>query len=73
MACALAIPVLDRRSQGPARWLRGIALPAAVLLFCLWAASQSGQVEWLTFAAFFVGGALLYLLSRAATARAANV
>lgn len=62
--CALAIPVLDRRAAGPPRLLRGFALPAAVILFCLWAASQSGQGEWLTFAAFFGVGTILFIIGR---------
>lgn len=62
--CAAAIPALDRREDGPPRWLRGILLPVAVILFCLWAASQSGQGEWLTFLAFLIAGALLFALAR---------
>ena len=62
--CALAIPVLDRRAEGPARPLRGILLPAAVVLFCLWAASQSGTSEWLTFGAFLLVGTILFALAR---------
>ena len=65
--CALAIPVLDRRSMAPFRWARGIALPTLVVAFCLWAAVQSGSDEWLTFAAFLGTGALLYVIARAAT------
>lgn len=62
--CALAIPVLDRRGARGLRLLRGKLLPAAVVVFCLWAASQSGAQEWLTFAAFILAGAILYALAR---------
>ena len=61
---ALAIPALDRRAGAGPRWIRGILLPAAATLFCLWAASQSGSDEWLTFAGFFAAGAMLYGLAR---------
>ena len=64
--CAAAIPVLDRRDGGPRRWLRGILLPAAVLLFCAWAASQSGTNEWLTFVGFVVTGTILFAIARRA-------
>ncbi len=64
--CALAIPVLDRRAQAPDRPLRGMLLPAAVVLFCLWAASQSGLSEWLTFAAFLLAGTVLFAIARKA-------
>jgi amino acid transporter len=67
--CALAIPVLDRRAQTPVRLLRGILLPAAVILFCLWAASQSGMNEWLTFFGFLLAGAILFALARMAARR----
>ncbi|MEO6434129.1 MAG: APC family permease [Sphingomicrobium sp.] len=62
--CMVAIPVLDRREGKAFRPLRGALLPAAALTFCLWAASQSGQGEWLTFAAFLSAGALLYGIAR---------
>jgi len=62
-ACALAIPVLDRRADAPVRWGRGIALPAAVMIFCLWAATQSGSGEWLTFLAFLAAGAILFAIA----------
>jgi amino acid transporter len=63
-SCALAIPVLDRRADLPLRALHGIALPAAVVIFCLWAASQSGLNEWLTFLAFLLAGAILFAIAR---------
>ena len=62
--CAAAIPVLDGRDERSRRWLRGILLPAAVLIFCFWAASQSGANEWLTFLAFVVAGTILFALAR---------
>ena len=64
--CALAIPVLDRREEAPMRFVRGLLLPAAVVLFCLWAASQSGSGEWLSFLAFLLAGALLFAIARLA-------
>ena len=67
--CMIAIPVLDRREGRSPRPLRGALLPAASLAFCLWAASQSGQREWLTFAAFLIAGALLYGVARLAEKR----
>lgn len=63
--CALAVPVLDQKA-GAWRPLRGILIPAAVICFCLWAASQSQAQEWLTFAAFLGAGALLYGIARMA-------
>jgi hypothetical protein len=41
-------------------------LPAAVLLFCAWAASQSGTNEWLTFVGFVVTGTILFAIARRA-------
>ncbi len=63
-ACAAAIPVLDRRSGQSLRAIRGIALPAAVVFFCAWAASQSGLNEWLTFAGFLLAGTALFVIAR---------
>ena len=68
--CMMAIPVLDRREGRSPRPLRGALLPAAALVFCLWAALQSGQREWLTFAAFLIAGALLYGIARLAEKKA---
>lgn len=68
--CMMAIPVLDRREGRSPRPLRGALLPAAALAFCLWAALQSGQREWLTFAAFLIAGALLYGIARLAEKKA---
>ena len=67
--CALAIPVLDHRAGAPARPWRGFLLPAAVIVFCLWAASQSGGNEWLTFGAFLLAGTALFALARATARR----
>ena len=64
--CALAIPVLDRAERRPARPVRGLVLPAVVILFCLWAASQSGSTEWLTFFAFLLAGTVLFAIANKA-------
>lgn len=63
LACVAAVPRLDAM-EGRLRWLRGILLPLAAGLLCLWAAGQSELAEWKAFAAFMLGGTLLYLLAR---------
>lgn len=62
-SCAAAIPVLDRRA-GVTRIVRGIIVPALTFALCLWAASQSSNREWATFAIFFVSGSILFLIAR---------
>lgn len=62
LACVAAIPRLDAMARR-IRWGRGILLPLAAGSLCLWAAAQSNLVEWKAFAAFLLGGTLLYLLA----------
>jgi amino acid transporter len=63
LVCIVAVPALDRR-EGKLRWGRGLLLPAAAGLLCIWAASQSQAAEWRAFVAFLLAGSLLYLLAR---------
>lgn len=63
IACIAAIPRLDFLA-GRLRWGRGVLLPLAAGLLCLWAATQSKPTEWLAFAAFLAVGALFYWLAR---------
>lgn len=63
LACIAAIPRLDAKA-GNMRLVRGIMLPLASALLCLWAASQSRIDEWRAFVAFLLAGSLLYLLAR---------
>ena len=63
LACIAAVPRLDQLA-GRIRWGRGVLLPAAAGLLCLWAASHSKPDEWKAFVAFILAGTLLYLLAR---------
>jgi amino acid transporter len=63
LACIAAIPRLDSM-EGSFRPARGILLPLASALLCLWAASQSRADEWKAFVAFLLVGSLLYLMAR---------
>jgi hypothetical protein len=63
IVCIAAVPILDRKA-GAVRWGRGILLPAAAGLLCLWAASQSEMTEWQAFVAFILIGSFLYLTAR---------
>jgi amino acid transporter len=63
LACAAAVPVLDRRDR-TVRLIRGIFIPLIVILLCVWAASQSSQKEWLALTAFVGAGSMLFLLAR---------
>lgn len=63
LACIAAVPRLDMLA-GKLRWGRGILLPLAAGILCLWAASHSKSDEWQAFAAFLIVGTALYLLAR---------
>jgi amino acid transporter len=63
LACIAAIPRLDAK-EGNMRPVKGMMLPLASALLCLWAASQSRIDEWRAFVAFLLAGSLLYLLAR---------
>ncbi len=62
LLCVAAVPRLDWIA-GHMRWARGIALPIAAALPCIWAATQSRPNEWATFAALLVVGVLLFVVA----------
>lgn len=62
LACVAAVPRLDF-AERRVRWGRGVALPLAAGILCLWAAAQSRPSEWLAFGAFVVAGTILYALA----------
>lgn len=62
LACVAAVPRLDF-AERRVRWGRGVALPLAASILCLWAAAQSRPSEWLAFGAFVVAGTILYALA----------
>lgn len=62
LACVAAVPRLDF-AERRMRWGRGVALPLAAGILCLWAAAQSRPSEWLAFGAFVVAGTILYALA----------
>lgn len=63
IVCIAAVPKLDSKA-GKIRWGRGLLLPFAAGLLCLWAASQSRFTEWRAFIAFLLIGTFLYLVAR---------
>lgn len=63
LACVAALPRLDQM-RGRLRLGRGILLPLAAGLLCLWAAAQSQMAEWEAFLAFVLAGSFLYLVAR---------
>ena len=63
LACIAAVPRLDYL-EGRLRWGRGVLLPLAAGLLCLWATSQSNADEWQALLAFLLFGSFLYLAAR---------
>ena len=61
-----ALPVLEKRiekTEGQFRLSGGYLVPAIALLLCLWLITFASITTWLTTAAFFALGSLLYLAS----------
>ena len=61
-----ALPVLEKRiekTEGQFRLRGGYLVPAIALLLCLWLITFASLTAWLTTAAFFALGSVLYLLS----------
>lgn len=61
-----ALPVLEKRietTQGQFHLRGGYLVPAVALLLCLWLITFASLTTWLTTAAFFALGSLLYLAS----------
>ena len=61
-----ALPVLEKRiekTEGQFRLRGGYLVPAIALLLCLWLITFASISAWLTTAAFFAMGSVLYLLS----------
>lgn len=63
IVCIAAVPKLDYQG-GNMRWGRGLLLPIAAGILCLWAASQSRTDEWWAFLAFLLVGSFLFLVAR---------
>ena len=61
-----ALPVLEKRiekTEGQFQLRGGYLVPAIALLLCLWLITFASITTWLTTAAFFVLGSVLYLAS----------
>ena len=61
-----ALPVLEKRiekTEGQFRLRGGYLVPVVALLLCLWLITFASLTTWLTTAAFFTLGSLLYLAS----------
>ena len=61
-----ALPVLERKIESTADQFRlrgGYFIPALALLLCLWLVTFASMTAWLTTAAFFALGSVLYLAS----------
>ena len=61
-----ALPVLEKRiekTEGQFRLRGGYLVPAIALLLCLWLITFASVTAWLTTAAFFALGSVLYLQS----------
>lgn len=61
-----ALPVLEKRMEKTSAQFRlpgGYFIPALALILCLWLSSFASLTAWLTTAAFFVLGSVLYLAS----------
>jgi len=62
----VALPVLEKRiekTEGQFRLSGGYLVPAIALLLCLWLITFASITTWLTTAAFFALGSVLYLAS----------
>jgi len=61
-----ALPVLERKMESTADQFRlrgGYFIPALALLLCIWLVTFASMTAWLTTAAFFALGSVLYLSS----------
>ena len=61
-----ALPVLEKRMETTTDQFRlpgGYFIPAIALLLCVWLSTFASATAWLTTAAFFVLGSILYMLS----------
>ena len=63
LACIAAVPRLDYL-EGKIRWARGVLLPLAAGLLCVWAVSHSNAGEWRGLLGFLLFGTFLYVAAR---------